>query len=242
MVVGKVYSEKEAAEILQRAVALQESTPDGSVSSYAPGITDEELRRIAQESGLDPKFLEMAIAEGQRLPAAKKNFFDYYRDHEIVIDGELPLDKFDVILEEVGPSSSRSMGLSQVGRMIEGQFSHKAGFGRLKVSSRQGRTRVNVRSASFIPFMLFMHPGLMGFAGGIVALALGQTILGLALGLGAPLLGFLGMRMLQKKAHADVANLVERIVQRITEEVVPVEPVETVRATVDEPTFVQHVE
>jgi hypothetical protein len=224
--VAKVYSEKEAAEILQRAVALQESNPEGAIQPYTPGITDEELRRIAQESGLDLRYLEMAIAAGPPPPPKKKFFLDLVQEHERVIDGELPPDKFDVVLEEVGTSSSgRSMGLRQVGRVIEGQFSKGFGFGFLRVSSRNGRTRLNVRSSSFLPFMSIMYPcSLGGIMSGAGVLAHGNLALGLSLMIGLPFLGFLGARIGQKKGHADVTKLVNQLEARISEETVHTEP------------------
>jgi hypothetical protein len=240
--VAKVYSEKEAAEILQRAVALQESSQDGEnlPETYTPGITDEELRRIAQESGLDLQYLEMAIAAGPPPPPAKKVFLDWNRDHEHVIDGEFPVDKFDMILDEVGPSNGRSMGLRQVGRSIEGQFVRGFGFGKLRLTTRQGRTRLNVRSTSFLPFMVFLYPCLLvGLILGVLLTAFGNIIPGLAILIGAPLIGLLGMRLSQKKAHGDVAKLVDRLVEVISAETEPVAPV---KAALDEPAVQNLVE
>lgn len=51
----RIFSEQEASEILQRAAKLQEEDRE-SDPAYTPGITAEELERIAHEAGIDPNF------------------------------------------------------------------------------------------------------------------------------------------------------------------------------------------
>lgn len=214
----KVFSEKEAADILQKAVKLQEAAGEAS-NAYTPGITVDELRRIAEEAGLDPRYLEQAIAGEKLSEPAKKWFLNLVQEHDRVIEGELPPDRFDLVTEEVSSRSLRRSGLRQIGRALEGQFSKGWGFGWMRISSRNGRTRLQVRSNSFVPFMGMMYPSFI--IGLITAANLsehGQGPLGLGI-MGALLVaGFTAFRFGQKKSHETVAKLVDELEGRISEE------------------------
>jgi hypothetical protein len=214
--VSKVFSEKEAADILQKAVKLQEAGGDAN-QTYTPGITVEELRRIAEEAGLDPKYLELALAGGQDPDHPKKWFLNLMQEHERVIEGELPPDRFDLVTDEV--RSMRRGGLRQIGRALEGRFSKGWGFGWLRISSRNGRTRLQIRSNSLFPFLMTMYPAFIG--GMMTASSLaehGQGPAGLAAMLGALGLGFIAFRFGMKKNHETVAKLADTLTKRIEEE------------------------
>ena len=95
----EVFSEQEASQILQRAVQLHES--QGQADPYTPGITREELDRIAQEVGVSTEFLAQAIKESQS-SSHKTGPLRLTEEFEHVIDGELDPNNFDVIAEVAG--------------------------------------------------------------------------------------------------------------------------------------------
>lgn len=56
------YSDKDVTRILRRAAELQEQA--GSPAKSGQGASREDLRRIGGEVGIDPAFIEAAMAEG----------------------------------------------------------------------------------------------------------------------------------------------------------------------------------
>ncbi len=214
---AKVYSEKEASEILQKAVALQEAAGEAG-ESYTPGITAEELRKIAEEAGLDPKYLELALKSTKESEPPKKWFMNLVQEHERVIEGEIPPDSFDVILEGLSRNTQKH-GLRQVGRAVEGQVSKGWGFGTLKLSSRRGRTRLSLRSNPFLPIMLSLYPCFM--AGLIAAGVLAEQkmgLVGLGTFVGCMLLGYAGFRYGLQQGHQTFAKLADELESRVVQE------------------------
>lgn len=214
---AKVYSEKEASEILQKAVALQEAAGEAG-EAYTPGITIEELRKIAEEAGLDPKFLDLAMTASTQPEPPKKWFLNLVQDHERVIEGELPPDHFDIVLDGVG-RAHRKAALRQVGRAVEGQIGKGWGFGWLKLTSRRGRTRLSLRSNCFVPFMTTIYPALI--VGAILGSNLAEQGMGLAgfgTFLGLLMAGFGVFQYGVKKSHEAFAKLADDLEARIEDE------------------------
>ncbi|MEQ1822834.1 MAG: hypothetical protein ABL949_10000 [Fimbriimonadaceae bacterium] len=151
---GKLYAESEIGQIMRRAAELQE---EGSVEGYVPGVTTDELYRIAKEAGIDPRFLEKAIAEGAGRGQVKKSKGGL-AEIERVYPVEIAPENFDVITEYVKPlpmttnpkSGAVSGGMSQIGRTLQGQVSAGWANPYIKVTSREGRTRLNVNTDNSI--------------------------------------------------------------------------------------------
>lgn len=211
---SELFSEKEAAEILQRAVALQE-TGGGEDRPYQPGVTKEELYRIAREAGVDPSFVDLALQKPSVNPAAKARPTGEM-DHERVIEGELPLEHFDILLEDITSASSVHR---QVGRTFDATT--WLGFMRaqITVSARQGRTRVKVKTDSTGPFLCTIFPA---FFAGIIGLGIGSAAAGPLVGL-AVLIGIAGIagwsfQALLRKGHKRGAELADRLAAKIADE------------------------
>ena len=212
---NRVYSEQEASEILQKAAKMQES--QGGGPDYTPGITFDELQRIAAEAGIDPKVLQQALAEGSTPKEKAKWPFEIER----VLDGELAADDFDVVLEAMGPAHRRQ-SITQVGRTLSGNLWTGTGMTALQVSSRNGRTRLSMKSNPFFAFFTVLYPLFIaagvgsGIASENAAAYLIPFIWLIGLILGAALTPF-SLRHHRKKADLKMEELETRISEALAE-------------------------
>lgn len=142
---NRVYSEQEASEILQKAAKMQEA--EGGGPDYTPGITLDELVRIAAEAGIDPKVLERAIAEGNTPKEKAKWPFEIER----VLDGELEPGDFDLIQTAIGAAT-------QVGRTLNSTIWTGTGMSTVFVSSRNGRTSLSLKANPFLSLFFVLYP------------------------------------------------------------------------------------
>lgn len=179
----KLFSEKEATDIMLRAAQLQEEEPEGTDDdTYIPGLTIEELKRMAKELGVEEKYLEKALAGEKTIESEEKEkkFLGviWSKEFETVIDGELPPENFDVVTDELPPNSRKGGGHgnsygygipTQVGRSLQAGVNAGMVSGTLKMTSRKGRTRLNIKSNAFVPFMALGYPfAMMALIFGVV--------------------------------------------------------------------------
>ena len=59
---GRRFGDEEIGRILQTAVELQERSDSLTPEAGGRGLTLEELRAIAQEAGIDPRFVDLAAS------------------------------------------------------------------------------------------------------------------------------------------------------------------------------------
>ena len=210
-----VFSEKEASEVLQRAARLQEER--GGASSYAPGISHDELVRIATEAGIAPENLEAAIRAASQNPA-KRSFLNLVEEVERVVDAELEPENFDVLLDVAKPARTRRSPARQVGRTFTMQTNYRGSLYNVEVTSRNGRTRIRVSSMPFLAYLMSLHPALLisifgsgsiGAHGATAGAALFATLTMLA---GA--LGFVG---LARRGSNNTAELADRLEEKVRE-------------------------
>ncbi len=214
----RVFSEKEASEIVRRAAQLHEQALE-SASPYKPGVTREELERIAIEVGIDPTYIERAILEGSR-PESRKGPLHLTEEFERVIEGELDPNDFDV-----GTNALRVMhrhqgrGAAQVGRSLNATSWTGVSQANVHVSSRNGRTRLNVKSNALFAWLFALHPAFI-----LSIIAIGATseagLIWLGLGIvGAlALAGWAGFRTLLKTGHKRAGELTDRLAAVIADE------------------------
>jgi len=182
----KVFSEQEVAALMKRAVELQEANLHAQ-KDYRPGVTRDELVRAAREIGVDPSFLEQALRE--KLQGKASTGSPLLQEEQRVVEGEIDPNDFDLVLKAIRPMSSRRHPVTQVGRTLLARSFSGSGIARVEVTSRGGRTRINVKPfpvfeviASFYPaFIVSMitgsnlsqgSPGIAtAVAGGVFALA-----------------------------------------------------------------------
>ncbi len=160
----RIFSEKEASEILQRAAKLQETSADGS---YTPGVTIDELARIATEAGIDRKYLEAALT-APTSASVKTSLLNLIEEHELVIDGELDAEGLAELVDELRQVSKVRM-VSAVGNSCQGVVSKGTAYGEFQVSSRRGRTRIRLKQTPFVAYFMGLHVPL------ILSLALGAN-------------------------------------------------------------------
>ncbi|MBX3097587.1 MAG: hypothetical protein KF812_12065 [Fimbriimonadaceae bacterium] len=164
----RVFSEEQAAEILQRAARLQEAENSGT--PYTPGITEAELARIATEAGIDSAFLNQALA-GMSEPEQKERLLKFVNEAVRVVEGELDPEDFDLIVDGLPTTSHNKMGrnLTQIGRQVSGTVWVKQSNANLEVKSRNGRTRISVKTNPFFPLFGTLYPA---FIGSVMAIAI----------------------------------------------------------------------
>jgi hypothetical protein len=214
-----VFSEQEVAEIIQRAAELTEE--GHQAGGYTPGITRDELRRIALEVGVSPEALDHAIQERlANVPSERRSGFRFVEEFERVLDGELSPENFDVILENVKPLSNIGQPhAAQIGRTLRASAWTGVSQATIEVSARNGRTKLKVRSNAFFAALMSLYPAVMGsvISGG----ALGEAGLGWAASaaVGAFLAaGAFAFFRLVKAGHRRAGELANRIAAVISEQ------------------------
>ncbi|MCH8978673.1 MAG: hypothetical protein IH945_05455 [Armatimonadetes bacterium] len=214
----RVFSEQEASEIMQRAVRLQESSKTGD--DYTPGVTLEELKRIAEEAGIDARFLDKAVAGIDTAEKSTIGVFNLTEEFERVVEGEMDPEDFDKILHLVRRSGKG--GMSQVGRTLTGMGNVGIHMVHVNVESRKGRTRINVRSSPFTAYFIALHGPLIGSVIALAALIeTGRPWLGLAIALGLMAVGGSAFKSLVNAGKRAARRLTSQIVEVVEEEVDP---------------------
>lgn len=208
----KVFSEREVAAVVRRAVELQEAA---SAETYQPGVTAAELERVAQELGIDPAHLQRAIKEAEGAQD-RSGLLHLTQEFDRVVDAQLEPEEFDVLLQHLKPSGHR--GFQQLGRSVSGQTWTGCSLASFEVRSAKGRTRIKVRSNPFFAWMVSIHPVL--FASFVLLPVLGNTgRLGLALTILIPLWILTGFvfKALVEAGHRASRRLVENLVGDVAE-------------------------
>lgn len=219
----RIFSEQEASEILQRAAKLQEEDRE-SDPAYTPGITADELERIAHEAGIDPNFLRRAMEKAT--PAEKTNTkVQLEQVFERVVEGEIEPENFDIVIEDVKAiqrqyKGNHQGGIQQIGRRIFGNVMCGPAIGKMNITSRNGRTRIEVRTGPFFPLFLSLYPT---FIGSLVAIAAtaerGNPALGAAIAVALMAGAFPLAKYLLKRGHKAGEELADNLSAKAQEAV-----------------------
>jgi hypothetical protein len=211
----RIFSEQEAAKIMQQAVRMQEASAKGE--QYTPGITAEELKKIAQEAGIDVAFLERAIAGVDTEEKSTLGPFNLTEEFERVVEGEMNPEDYDKILKLIKPGQTR--GVSQVGRTLTGIGTVGPHMMHLNVESRKGRTKVKVKYSPVFAYLIGLHGPVIG---SIIAMAAtaekGNVLLGLGIAAGLLAVGSAAFNYLVKAGRAAARKLTGQIVEVVEEE------------------------
>lgn len=232
----RVFSEQEVGQIIRRAVEISE---EGTGNIYTPGVTRSELEKIAAEVGVPSDALARAIEEaGQK--KGRRSGFKLVEEFERVVEGELRLEDFDVLAEGLTPVGNIGQPtMAQFGRTASMNVWAATGSAKIDVTSRNGRTRLKVRTNAFFQGLMTLYPGTIA---AIIAIAMnadkGQAGLGLAIAL--PILmfaiflfGFLTQKG-QQRAEKMADDLRERIAQAVPKPAVEAQAVEETPETVEQ--------
>lgn len=227
-----MFSEQEAGDIMKRAAQLQE----GAASDiYQPGVTRDELRRVAQEMGVGDEYLDQAIRE--RLSSRPKGLVPSLQVEERIVEGELDPQDFDVVLQNVSVRSTRRSAPVQIGRSLTAQAWSGSGLVKLQVSARNGRTRIQVRPRPVFELLgSFYGAFLIAMTGGSRLSELGMPAIAFALGAVAFFAAFLVARAWiftsQRKA-AEMADHLQKVIGKHLAQSTPVQSATS--STTEEP-------
>ncbi len=215
-----VFSEQEATKIIQRAVELSEQQAAGK---YQSGITRAELEKIASEVGVSVDALDKAIQESVEV-ASSKGGFRFSEEFERVVEGELDPSQYDLVIEGLKPMSNAGQPhAAQVGRSLSMSTWTGVGQAKIDLTSRNGRTKVKVKSNSIFQFLMTLHPALAtaliatGALGEKGMVLTGAAIGAVALAVGTTLFGILTKRG-QKQAEALANEMRDRIANTLESE------------------------
>jgi hypothetical protein len=177
----RLYSEAEAVEIVQRAARLQESSADGG--TYRPGVSVEELRRIAEDAGIDVRYLERAL-EGEGEEKTSRSLLNLVEETEFVLSGEIPAEDFDEVMEAFRRHGKVQVA-QQIGRGMTGVLQRGSLFANFELFSKNGRTRLKLKATPFMAYFLGLHtPLILSLVLGVNLMARGLVVPGLLAMLG----------------------------------------------------------
>lgn len=208
------FSEEEAAEILRRASQLQDAA--GLVKS-PNGVTMADLQRIAQEAGIDPRFVTQAASKP--VVVKRPRPFGLGNEYEFVINRELSHEEILSVLEEF-TVEGKVQTMQSTRRTLKAQIYHGIMSGYLEVTAREGRTTILFRTTALIPYFAGAHtPVLLAFIlGPILSATLrgaNGPILGIAVGFGMLLLAWFLFRMMMNAGVGKADRLWETVLPRL---------------------------
>jgi len=215
---GRVFSEQDLGEIIQRASELQERAGE-SAAPYAAGVTLEQLERVAQEVGVEPAFLQQALEERAR-PARPSRAV-----HERVVEGELDPADFDLFLEEVRGHRRRNDDAKQIGRTLVTQAWSGPGIAQVEVTSRNERTRLKVKAIPAIECAVLIPLTFLGglfpavFLGTHGHAGLAGAVVGGTVATAAGIFGLWHHR--SRRAAGRLADKLEGVLRRVVADTAP---------------------
>lgn len=213
----RVYSEQEVSAIIQRAIELSEQEGPG----YQPGITREELLRIAADMGVPAEAVERALRD-QRSETRPPPRWHFTEQFERVVEGEVDPQQYDLIIEGLKPlSRQHASGASQIGRTLTMSTWNGYGQSLVDITSRRGRTKIKVTSNGFMQGLMSLYPAFMGsmISMGILA-EKGNVALGVAIGVALMGVGTTVFRWLTRRGHEKSEQMADRLRGRVEEALV----------------------
>ncbi len=206
----RAFSEKDAAEILQRAAKLQEHE---EAKGYTPGITLDELARIATEAGIDPKYLGQALSSPVPIEGSPR-LLGMGLEVDRVYEGELDPDDFDAVIECLGVGKKQMV--RQVGRSVTGQVQAGLAMATMEITARNGRTRLRVKSSPFVAYFATLHwMGILGIVLGASTGARLGPVMGALVGLLMLSVGLVSFWFAGQAGRKSTDQLVSKLDQAI---------------------------
>ncbi len=197
-------SDKEVSAVLARAVELQKR--DLAPREGDGRLTVAELESIAKESGIDPEYLRLALAEkhlapGAAAPGERAGGMPRFVETSLATDGELSPEAFEDLTLRLPAIANEPGSVQILGKAIVFNRDHNAfttNYGvpfSVSVRNREGKTLIQTRenlgiwaratiwSLALAPVPLgalsggLLGGGLLGtLAGGLAAGALGYAL------------------------------------------------------------------
>lgn len=232
----RVFSEQEVAAILQRAIEVSEQEEP----VYQPGITRDELFKIGADVGVSADAIQRVLREKEssKDPVPKNQLSLTF---ERVVDGELDPSQFDLIVEGLKPVQRQyGTSVSQVGRTLTMPTWNGFGQSMIELTARRGRTKIKVKSGTFMQGMMTLYPAFMAslFLTAIVGKA-GSPVLGALVGLGTMLAGLGLFRWTSRRGHEKSRELADMLRDRVEDALAEARP-PVVSPTVVDPQYQQN--
>lgn len=238
---ARTFSEEEVALIIKRAAELQQTEEVEKDPGNA--LTLAEVEQIAREAGIDPLLIRRA-AQGLDRPVEKNRPSPFVGAptrivYERVVDGEISVDEFEPLVNEVRRTFGDNGIPSVLGKTLAWTSTSFAGRRRsrgrqidVSVASRGGLTTIRVEE-ELRNTAGALFGGLVGGGGG------GTTGISIGIGMGAlhsaPLAGLIWVTVaggfytlarvifgnIAHKREAELRQLTDRLEQMVTESVAP---------------------
>lgn len=200
------FSEEEATALIQQAAELQSRIVG---TSRADGLTLAELKKIAEDTGIDPQFIEQALAN----PKSKSQSLGGGLAEEFVFEaaGALSEEDKSALVDFIREKGIKLQQASALGTTIQAQVVRWMLYGPLTMQTRNNRTKITFKQIPFVAYFAGMHIPL------ILALSLGIPLsikMGLVGGLLSLLLLILGVGMfafLAKRGRAQAHTFFEEL-------------------------------
>ena len=142
----RLYTEKDVSTLLRRAAELQSQAEGGPAS----GLTLAELKSIAAESGIDPKFVEQAALSSGQVEKREGRYYFWGGPSKILSErtaaGELPEEAWPDLVAALQDGFGQTGETSQVGRGFEWRYGYMGTtLHSATVTTRKGKTTLRVR-------------------------------------------------------------------------------------------------
>lgn len=174
----RLFTDQEISAVLKRAAELQQTQGQ----STAHGLTRSEIEHAAQEVGIDPRWVEVAVREldQDRLTQEEQRWHIWGApmrfERERWVEGELSTDDWSDVVAEIRRTTNKAGDLEQIGSHLEWRNDGKDGSfpAHLVATPRKGQTRLTL-NANFsnvgLYLLLLMVPlfAMLGIAGGMDA-------------------------------------------------------------------------
>lgn len=169
----RVYSEKEIQNLLRQAAALQAARRDPS-----NGLTLDEIRRIADEAGIDAAFVDQA-ASGMTTATSQDNTSGlwggtYRVAGEMTLNHNVDEDEWAIMVAEIRRSMGQRGQAEALGRGYDWRYTlNGQEFSHVTLTPRGDRTHVDVSRVNqhgfwyMVPGMLAFFTGLFGIIGAV---------------------------------------------------------------------------
>lgn len=163
------FTEKEAGEIVRRAVESQSRVPR---ESSGEGIAEQELRAAARELGIDDAAFDEAVdaQEGSATPGKAGLMGGPFRyETEVILDGPVDDACWEDIVAEVRRTYGEPGKVEQRGTTYE-WVGTGGGLANTTLTITQGKGSARLRitavleGAAFIPYLLALIPAFIGIA------------------------------------------------------------------------------
>ena len=190
---GRRFGDDEISRILQGAADLQ-ARSHSLTHDHGRGLSLEELRQVAEEAGIDPRFIDLAASDlnapvERRVSALAGGTYSWH--FRTAVEGVLSDHDYDLILREIRAVMGRKGDLGEVfGRM---EWSHDEGGGPtiIGISNQGGKTEIDVSATKWTEVGFFHGFGIP--FGGIFGGALVSKFLAISGPAALPVIAAMGV-------------------------------------------------